>query len=106
MSVHVNEFGKCGEFASCRCSEGRVSIVKVGDDDDCIGGFVIEYKLSVPMSTLPSQIAWVSWSMVISLQRLCCSQVVEAVRGPTGATWFDSCKVSLPWHFCIVISQD
>jgi hypothetical protein len=69
MRVHVNEFGKGGEFVSCRCSEGRVSIVKVGDDDDCVGGFVIEYELSVPMSTLPSQIAWVSWSLVISLQR-------------------------------------
>jgi hypothetical protein len=38
--------------------------------------------------------------------RLLCSRVVEAVQGPIGATWFDSSKVSLPWHFCIVISQD
>jgi hypothetical protein len=43
MRVHVNEFSKGEEFASCRCSEGGVFIVEVNDDDGCIGGFVVEY---------------------------------------------------------------
>jgi hypothetical protein len=43
MRVHVNEFCKGGEFASCRCSKGGVFIVKVNDDDSCVGGFVVEY---------------------------------------------------------------
>jgi hypothetical protein len=43
MRVHVNEFCKGGEFASCGCSKCGVFIVKVNDDDSCIGGFVVEY---------------------------------------------------------------
>jgi hypothetical protein len=43
MGVHVNEFCKGGEFASCGCSKGGVFITKVYDDDSCVGGFVVEY---------------------------------------------------------------
>jgi hypothetical protein len=43
MIVRVNEFGRGGEFASCRCSKGGAFIVEVGDDDNCVSGFVVEY---------------------------------------------------------------
>jgi hypothetical protein len=44
MRVHVKEFGNGGQFASYSCSKGGVFVVEVSDDDNCIGGFVVEYR--------------------------------------------------------------